>query len=245
MILRRFMSHVTDQNWFAVGLDVIVVITGIFLGMQVTDWNEERKNQYEFRLLVDRMANEAADGIRAVDDYLVLHSLIIDRSSKFISSLNKPQPCGLTNEAMSLGVIAITSFPPLKFDLMVLDELVQSGRVDLIRDDDFRLELARTRSNLTLIKEQWTRYYQSKGATERVIFPALGLDLSKVDNFDLADQSLAGMSFNRPEALCANDAIIGQMSGTQAAHIAYLAYVFELRAALGNWQAIVESYRKG
>ncbi len=33
MILRRFMTHVTEQNWFAVGLDAIVVITGIFLGM--------------------------------------------------------------------------------------------------------------------------------------------------------------------------------------------------------------------
>lgn len=47
MILRRFMKHVTDQNWFAVGLDVIVVITGIFLGMQVTEWNEGRKDLEE------------------------------------------------------------------------------------------------------------------------------------------------------------------------------------------------------
>jgi hypothetical protein len=34
------MKHVTDQNWFGVALDVLVVITGIFLGMQVTEWNE-------------------------------------------------------------------------------------------------------------------------------------------------------------------------------------------------------------
>ena len=45
MILRRFMKHVTDQNWFAVGLDVIVVIVGIFLGLQVQTWYEERANQ--------------------------------------------------------------------------------------------------------------------------------------------------------------------------------------------------------
>ena len=43
MILRRFMQHVKDQNWFAVGLDVIVVIVGIFLGMQVQQWYEERR----------------------------------------------------------------------------------------------------------------------------------------------------------------------------------------------------------
>ena len=45
MILRRFMEHIRDQNWFAVGLDVLVVIVGIFLGMQVTDWNEVRKQE--------------------------------------------------------------------------------------------------------------------------------------------------------------------------------------------------------
>ena len=43
MLLRRFMHHVKDQNWFAVGLDVVVVIVGIFLGMQVTEWNDARK----------------------------------------------------------------------------------------------------------------------------------------------------------------------------------------------------------
>ncbi len=43
MILRRFMQHVKDQNWFAVGLDVVVVIVGIFLGMQVTEWSDGRK----------------------------------------------------------------------------------------------------------------------------------------------------------------------------------------------------------
>lgn len=47
MILRRFMKHVNDQNWFAVGLDVIVVVVGIFLGMQVTEWNDQRKDRVE------------------------------------------------------------------------------------------------------------------------------------------------------------------------------------------------------
>lgn len=47
MILRRFTKHITDQNWFAVGLDVLVVITGIFLGMQVSEWNDVKKQNEE------------------------------------------------------------------------------------------------------------------------------------------------------------------------------------------------------
>lgn len=42
MILRRFTQHVTEQNWFAVGLDLVVVVVGIFLGLQVTQWNDAR-----------------------------------------------------------------------------------------------------------------------------------------------------------------------------------------------------------
>jgi hypothetical protein len=42
MILRRFTKHLKDQNWFVVELDVLAVITGIYLGLQVSDWNEER-----------------------------------------------------------------------------------------------------------------------------------------------------------------------------------------------------------
>jgi hypothetical protein len=45
MILRRFTKHIIAQNWFAVGLDVIVVVVGIFLGMQVADWNDSRKDR--------------------------------------------------------------------------------------------------------------------------------------------------------------------------------------------------------
>ena len=40
MILRRFTQHIKEQNGFAVGLDIIVVVVGIFLGMQVTEWND-------------------------------------------------------------------------------------------------------------------------------------------------------------------------------------------------------------
>ena len=54
MILRRFTKHVTDQNWFAVWLDVIVVVVGIFLGPQVTQWNDGRQDvQWEREFFQD------------------------------------------------------------------------------------------------------------------------------------------------------------------------------------------------
>lgn len=35
MILRRLTTHVKDQNWFAVALDFIIVVTGIWVALMV------------------------------------------------------------------------------------------------------------------------------------------------------------------------------------------------------------------
>lgn len=53
MILRRVREHVDTHNWFAVGVDLIIVVLGVFLGTQVSNWNAER------------LAHEAGDTYRA------------------------------------------------------------------------------------------------------------------------------------------------------------------------------------
>lgn len=42
MILRRITQHVKDQNWFAVVLDFFIVVVGILIAFQITEWNEGR-----------------------------------------------------------------------------------------------------------------------------------------------------------------------------------------------------------
>lgn len=42
MLLRRITQHVKDQNWFAVTLDFLIVVVGVFLGIQIGNWNADR-----------------------------------------------------------------------------------------------------------------------------------------------------------------------------------------------------------
>jgi hypothetical protein len=42
MILRRLTKHVEDQNWFAVALDFVIVVAGILLAFQITNWSVDR-----------------------------------------------------------------------------------------------------------------------------------------------------------------------------------------------------------
>ena len=47
MILRRLTNHVKDQNWFAVCLDFLIVLAGILIAFQITNWNEAQSERTE------------------------------------------------------------------------------------------------------------------------------------------------------------------------------------------------------
>ncbi|MEM6538439.1 MAG: hypothetical protein AAF668_12015 [Pseudomonadota bacterium] len=43
MILRRVIEHVRTQNWTAIALDFVIVVVGVFMGIQLGNWNEARQ----------------------------------------------------------------------------------------------------------------------------------------------------------------------------------------------------------
>ena len=63
MLLRSLTRHVRDQNWFAVGIDFVIVVVGVFIGIQVANWNETRAEyQKETDALVE-LRNELQSSI--------------------------------------------------------------------------------------------------------------------------------------------------------------------------------------
>ncbi len=42
MILHRFIRHMKGQHWTAVCLDLVIVVLGVFIGLQAQDWNAAR-----------------------------------------------------------------------------------------------------------------------------------------------------------------------------------------------------------
>lgn len=49
MLFRSISKHVQDQNWFAVGLDFFIVVVGILLAFQITNWSEARQKATELK----------------------------------------------------------------------------------------------------------------------------------------------------------------------------------------------------
>ena len=63
MVLRRFRSHVAEHNWFAVAIDFLIVVMGVFVGIQASNWNQARLDsaqgrEYRAMLVEDLRSNQ-------------------------------------------------------------------------------------------------------------------------------------------------------------------------------------------
>lgn len=47
MIFKRMVANLRAQNWFAIGIELGIVIVGVFIGTQVSNWNAQRIEKRE------------------------------------------------------------------------------------------------------------------------------------------------------------------------------------------------------
>ncbi len=64
MVIRRIREHVASHNWFAVAIDLAIVVIGVFLGTQVSNWNQARNDRadaaaYREQIIANIRVNEA------------------------------------------------------------------------------------------------------------------------------------------------------------------------------------------
>ena len=68
MILRRISESLRRQDWATVLLEIVIVVLGVFIGIEVANWNAANADQREqIRLLSELSADLAAD-IREIED---------------------------------------------------------------------------------------------------------------------------------------------------------------------------------
>lgn len=105
MILRRITEHLRKQHWTAIAIDFVIVVLGVFVGLQANSWNGERE---------DRRAERA-----------VLHNLQAD-FTEIASTLNgkTPQLRGRRDAARYL-IVALRQERPPSNDTIFRDSIAQ------------------------------------------------------------------------------------------------------------------------
>lgn len=93
MLLRRITQHVRDQNWFAVGVDFVIVVIGVFVGIQVSNWNEARAFKARETELLVELENEIERAIQLTAQKSVAIGEVVAAGRRSLDFLETQAPC--------------------------------------------------------------------------------------------------------------------------------------------------------
>ena len=138
VILRQFIEGIKSQNWFIVLIEVLVVVVGIIIGLQVDDWNEARKESARETVYLQRLLADT-------EEMITQHEAHVERAHSWIEavlvSLQALRSCSLKPEAEKAFELTLLNHQGLERLVVVrasYDEMVASGA--LARIDDLKLK---------------------------------------------------------------------------------------------------------
>ena len=136
MLLRRITKHVKDQNWFAVGIDFLIVVIGVFIGIQVANWNASQFERREEAAIVERLRSDFERVQVDAELSLAFHTRMTDDVRTVVESLRS----GVLEEedypAFERVLVIGTAFQTSADRAGSFTELMSSGRSNILRDRD-------------------------------------------------------------------------------------------------------------
>ena len=141
MLLRSITHHVRQQNWFAVWVDFLIVVIGVFVGLQAQEWSNARADRNAERAAIERLIVEYRQNLELLDAENEKSRKALTATEDLLSIIalgNYPQAM---NENLAQTILSCLQNAKLIPALGTTNSLVASGDLGLIGDPEIQKAL--------------------------------------------------------------------------------------------------------
>jgi len=164
MLLRSVTEHVRTQNWFAVGVDLVIVVFGVYIGIQVSNWNEAFLENQRGEYFAERLREDLRKEFEIYENEDSYYSSVHEYALRAIDLVDNDDPA-FDNEFV-VSAYNATQFYHGQSARSTFDELVATGNLYLLKDDNLR-NTALFLYN-TVVRERLSSYVFDSDYRERV-----------------------------------------------------------------------------
>ncbi len=185
MILRRVIQHVRKQEWTAIAIDFVIVVAGVFVGIQVANWNETRRERALERVYLTRIAADLAKSTTDIDASIRRAQEREALGQLLMKAVSDEQPVRAEpGRFIAALLIASYTFTP-GIRSLAFDEMTSVGDLALIQDKQLLDEIS---EYYTGIREsaQWG-YIREAKQTQYMKFAAGILTHEQMNLIDATD----------------------------------------------------------
>ena len=142
MILSKLSETIREQKWTSAILELLIVIVGIFIGLQVDGWNEDRKDRIEEQIVLERLAAEISIAIEDVQNDINELESRIDDVAYVIAMLEEENAPRSSDARFINGIIGAGKIELPFSGLATIRELQNTGKITLILNGEVRAAIS-------------------------------------------------------------------------------------------------------
>jgi hypothetical protein len=136
MILRRLVDNLRQQNWTAITIELVVLVLGVFIGIQASNWNEERETDRRAAVFTERLKDDLRAEAWGYAMQVTYYGDVLANSRRAADALTDKSV--LDDEALLISAYRATQFNGTRRRRATYDELLSTGEIGLIRDRALR-----------------------------------------------------------------------------------------------------------
>jgi hypothetical protein len=141
MILRRVTEHVKAQNWFAVGIEFVIVVVGVFVGLQAQDWSTARAERNAEQAAIERLIVEYKSNLELLDADKEKSRKTMAASERLLGMISSEPAAVIADKALAQTILDCLTNPKFVPALGTTNSLVASGDLRLIGDPEIQRRL--------------------------------------------------------------------------------------------------------
>ena len=136
MMLRRFIGNLRRQDWTAVLVELIVVVAGVFIGLQASNWNERLRSDEKAADFTERLRADLREEAWSYEYEIRYSDEVIANAKRAADALSGKAP--LSDAALLVAAYRATQYVFNVRRRATYDELTSTGEIGLIRDPALR-----------------------------------------------------------------------------------------------------------
>lgn len=129
MILRRLTRHIREQNWTAIAIEFVLLVLGVFLGIQLGNWNEAQTEERLGHVFAERLLADLRKDRDSRQRLVNYFHAVTASAERTVALLADPGADPLT---LVVHAYRATEYSYSPKSRATWDEIVSSGHVGLL-----------------------------------------------------------------------------------------------------------------
>lgn len=142
MLLRRVIQHFRKQEWTAIAIDFVIVVVGVFIGVQAANWNEARADAARAHSYLERIKSDLEADLANYDNRMRFWTRVSQYGRTGLDHADSGRTPGRTQWQLLLAYFQASQVAEFLTTRTTYDELKSAGELRLIPNLDLRTALA-------------------------------------------------------------------------------------------------------